>query len=163
LRYRQSSLLAPVGGTDGAPCVQVGPGLVASRTPVHAAARCGGFHRSAPTGGAANGMPWNDRRGARRLPRTSPPPVRTRTGPPHAAPPMPPEPPAMAGRQPTATAPRASTATTPRVRKRRTATRDGRDRGGPDRGGRADRPNIVAPCPRPGMTKRGCLDRWYSD
>ena len=39
------------------PCMQAGPGFTASRTPSHGATGCGACQRSAPTGGAANGMP----------------------------------------------------------------------------------------------------------
>jgi hypothetical protein len=42
-------------------CGQGRPGLLASRTPGHAAAGCGDVQRSLPTGGAAYGMPSNDR------------------------------------------------------------------------------------------------------
>src|ERR1700749_2954066 len=37
------------------------PKLVASRTPCHLAAGCGGFQRRGPTGGAANGIPRKSR------------------------------------------------------------------------------------------------------
>src|ERR1017187_9121885 len=40
-----------------AACMQRAPYSVAWRTPVHAAAGCGAFQRSGPTGGAAYGMP----------------------------------------------------------------------------------------------------------
>ena len=39
--------------------MQLGANLSAARTPCHAAADCGFFQRSSPTGGAANGMPLN--------------------------------------------------------------------------------------------------------
>ena len=67
-KYKQSSL------TGGEPSItamlsrgrsafrwsgwmQTLPNLLASRTPSHFATGCGGCQRSAPTGGAANGMP----------------------------------------------------------------------------------------------------------
>jgi hypothetical protein len=57
-RKRQSSdILAWPKGDGG--CGQCGANWVASRTPGQLAAGCGGRHRSAPTGGAAYGMPRN--------------------------------------------------------------------------------------------------------
>ena len=41
--------------------MQTLPNLLASRTPFHFATGCGGCQRSAPTGGAANGIPLNAR------------------------------------------------------------------------------------------------------
>ena len=41
--------------------MQTLPNLLASRTPSHFATGCGAAQRSAPTGGAANGMPLNAR------------------------------------------------------------------------------------------------------
>src|SRR5215471_18385268 len=68
LRYRQSSL---VGGEPSmfamlsrpwpGGWMQTLPYLLASRTPLHFATGCGAVQRSAPTGGAANGMPLNAR------------------------------------------------------------------------------------------------------
>src|SRR5512142_2544346 len=37
-------------------CMQMGPNLLASRTPLHLAAGCGARQRRSPTGGAAKGM-----------------------------------------------------------------------------------------------------------
>src|SRR4051794_9491649 len=39
------------------PCADCAENSVALRTSSHASSRCGGFHRRAPTGGAAYGMP----------------------------------------------------------------------------------------------------------
>ena len=55
-RYRQSSDVLVTPKAEGG-CGQCGAKLVAARTPVHGAAGCGGRQRSAPTGGAAYGMP----------------------------------------------------------------------------------------------------------
>src|SRR5688572_16573564 len=41
--------------------MQTLPNLLASRTPSHLTTGCGGSQRSAPTGGAANGIPLNAR------------------------------------------------------------------------------------------------------
>ena len=70
-RYRQSSL---VGGESGRStetlfgtrlrwdgCTQTLPNASARRTPSHRGGACGGFQRSSPTGGAANGIPLNAR------------------------------------------------------------------------------------------------------
>jgi hypothetical protein len=40
--------------------MQLDPKVAACFTPVHGFTDCGAFHRRAPTGGAANGMPLND-------------------------------------------------------------------------------------------------------
>ena len=53
-------------------CGGGGPKAVAARTPSQAAAGCGAANRSAPTGGAANGMPRKTARPASPLPRTRP-------------------------------------------------------------------------------------------
>src|ERR1700679_2510212 len=71
-RYRQSS---DVGGEDG--CAQCGAKLVASRTPRQGAAGLGGCQRSAPTGGAAYGMPRYSAVAPAIFPRTEPSAVRT--------------------------------------------------------------------------------------
>ena len=42
-------------------------------TPVHGITGCGAFHRSSPTGGAANGMPLKMERSPSTAPSTSPP------------------------------------------------------------------------------------------
>src|SRR5438445_11400861 len=64
LRKRQSSLLLPwpllAAKMPGA-CAHAFPNRVASRTPDQPAAGCGARKRKLPTGGAANGMPRNDR------------------------------------------------------------------------------------------------------
>src|SRR5882757_11401059 len=57
-----------------------GANWVASRTPGQLAAGCGGRHRSAPTGGAAYGMPRNSSAAPLARPRTAPLAVPT-TGP----------------------------------------------------------------------------------
>src|SRR5580658_10033533 len=70
-RYRQSSdVLASPNGP--ATCGQCGANCVASRTPDQLAAGWGGCHRSAPTGGAAYGMPRNSLTGPSARPRTAP-------------------------------------------------------------------------------------------
>src|SRR6185436_3046374 len=69
LRYRQSSLVAGESGmstdTFRRPTpfgwMQTLPKRSPGRTPSHFAGGCVGFHRSAPTGGAPNGMPRNTR------------------------------------------------------------------------------------------------------
>lgn len=43
------------------PCMGRGPYSTAFLTPDHGVTGCGAFHRSAPTGGAANGIPLNVR------------------------------------------------------------------------------------------------------
>src|SRR3954451_8560320 len=76
LRYRQfSDALATPNEDDG--CGQCGAKLVAARTPGQRAAGRGGCQRSAPTGGAAYGMPRNSSVAATALPRTAPPAVDT--------------------------------------------------------------------------------------
>src|SRR5580692_4941116 len=70
-RNRQSSdvLAWPKGE---ATCGQCGANVVASRTPDQLAAGCGGCQRSAPTGGAAYGMPRNSSTAPLATPRTAP-------------------------------------------------------------------------------------------
>src|ERR1700733_8587707 len=70
-RNRQSSdvLAWPKGEAD---CGQCGANFVASRTPDQLAAGCGGCQRSAPTGGAAYGMPRNSSTAPLATPRTAP-------------------------------------------------------------------------------------------
>src|SRR5580692_6383051 len=82
-RNRQSSdvLAWPKGDAD---CGQCGANWVASRTPDQLAAGCGARHRSAPTGGAAYGMPRNSSTAPSATPRTAPLAVLA-TGPPAAA------------------------------------------------------------------------------
>src|ERR1700759_3215395 len=71
LRYRQfSDELATPNEDDG--CGQCGAKLVALRTPGQGAAGRGGCQRSAPTGGAAYGMPRNSSVAATVLPRMVP-------------------------------------------------------------------------------------------
>ena len=62
-----------------APCMQCGPGSMASRTPSHGVTDRGSFQRCSPTGGAANGMPLKVliRPSALVVPLTSPPVVFT--------------------------------------------------------------------------------------
>src|SRR6516164_3494064 len=82
-RNRQSSdVLAWPKGDGG--CGQCGANCVASRTPDQRLAGCGGCHRSAPTGGAAYGMPRNSLTAPFARPRTGPLVVST-TGPAAAA------------------------------------------------------------------------------
>src|SRR5579872_3539941 len=69
-----------------AACGQCGANAVAARTPGQLAAGCGGCQRSAPTGGAAYGMPRNSSTPPLAIPPTSPLAVLA-TGPPAAAPP----------------------------------------------------------------------------
>src|SRR5580700_9990776 len=70
-RNRQSSdVLAWPKGV--ASCGQCGANVVASRTPDQLAAGCGGCQRSAPTGGAAYGMPRNSSTAPLATPRTAP-------------------------------------------------------------------------------------------
>src|SRR6516165_10731665 len=70
-RKRQSSdVLAWPKGV--ASCGQCGANCVASRTPDQLAAGCGGCHRSAPTGGAAYGIPRNSLTAPLARPRTGP-------------------------------------------------------------------------------------------
>src|SRR4051812_37363020 len=76
-RYKQSSLVDGEPNGD-APCAQCGASSVASRSAVNAAGATGGFQRSAPTGGAAYGMPRKLRMVAVALPRTGPAVVITR-------------------------------------------------------------------------------------
>jgi hypothetical protein len=56
------------------------PGMVAARVPVNIAAGAGGFQRNGPTGGAAYGMPLNERSVAVELPWTGPAVVVTTFG-----------------------------------------------------------------------------------
>src|SRR5215472_840073 len=70
-RKRQSSDVLPCPNGDG-DCGQCGANRVASRTPCQLAAGCGGCHRSAPTGGAAYGMPRNSSTAPLATPRTGP-------------------------------------------------------------------------------------------
>ena len=75
-RYRQSSdVLATPNGDAG--CAQCGAKLVAWRTPRQDAAGCGGCQRSAPTGGAAYGMPRYSSVPPAVAPCTAPPAVGT--------------------------------------------------------------------------------------
>src|SRR5687768_10136671 len=55
LSVRQSSLVgsAAAPGTDTPLCTQIGPNVVACRTPFHGNGRWGDFHRSPSTGPAA--------------------------------------------------------------------------------------------------------------
>src|SRR5205823_3064756 len=61
LRYRQSSLWSPTGSAPSMDSktgwMQALPKLATLSSPSQAVTGCGGFHRSGPTGGAANGMP----------------------------------------------------------------------------------------------------------
>src|SRR5215471_3935602 len=81
-RYRQSSDVLPWPNGEGS-CGQCGANCVASRTPDQLAAGCGGCQRSAPTGGAAYGMPRNSLTAPLARPRTAPLSVPV-TGPPRA-------------------------------------------------------------------------------
>src|SRR5215831_9579426 len=76
LRYRQSSL-TPSGALKilaaAASCMQLRANDEACLTPVHGLTGCGAFQRSAPTGGAANGMPLNDEMPFVTTPATRPP------------------------------------------------------------------------------------------
>ncbi len=94
-RVRQSSLSAALLNTmsgKGLVWMHRSPKAVARRTPVHETAGCGGAHRSAPTGGAAYGMPRNVRipGSVPVAPSTTPVLIRTssaaRTGSPHRTP-----------------------------------------------------------------------------
>src|SRR5580658_11388672 len=71
LRNRQFSdvLASPKGPAS---CGQCGANCVAARTPDQLAAGCGGRQRSAPTGGAAYGMPRNSSTAPLARPRTAP-------------------------------------------------------------------------------------------
>ena len=62
-------------------CGAIGPVAVAERTPGHGAGSIGASNRSAPTGGAANGMPRNAQTEPTRSPATRPERVSTVTGP----------------------------------------------------------------------------------
>src|SRR5215813_10867717 len=64
-------------GRPRAACGGGGPNTSASRTPSHAEAGRGAWKRSAPTGGAANGIPRNTATAFSTRPRTEPAPVRT--------------------------------------------------------------------------------------
>src|SRR5579862_2739092 len=75
-KYRQSSLIAggaPNNRAKFGSCMQLGPNVSALRTPVHGATGWGDFQRSAPVGGAANGMPLYETTPSARTPVTSPP------------------------------------------------------------------------------------------
>src|SRR5215510_493139 len=76
LRYRQSSL-TPSGARKSlaaaASCMQLNAKDEACLTPVHGLTGCGAFQRSAPTGGAANGMALNDAMPSATTPATRPP------------------------------------------------------------------------------------------
>src|SRR5690242_19831929 len=75
-RYRQSSdVLATPNADDG--CGQCGTKLAAERTPCQGAGGFGGCQRSAPTGGAAYGMPRYSSVAATAFPRTAPSAVAT--------------------------------------------------------------------------------------
>src|SRR5215470_3736717 len=116
-RNRQSSdVLAWPKGVGG--CGQCGANCVASRTPDQLAAGCGGCHRSAPTGGAAYGIPRNSSTAPLARPRTAPLAVPA-TGPPTA--PRPPRVLALAAGAAAARAPRVTPATASRVRARHPA------------------------------------------
>src|ERR1700681_3606082 len=76
LRYRQSSLIsggAPKIRAKVGSCMQLGPNVDACLTPVHGFTGWGARQRSAPTGGAANGMPLNDTMPFASTPATRPP------------------------------------------------------------------------------------------
>ena len=75
-RYRQSSDELATPNEDGG-CGQCGAKLVAVRTPRQGAGGFGGCQRSAPTGGAAYGMPRNSSVAATVFPRTAPSAVPT--------------------------------------------------------------------------------------
>jgi hypothetical protein len=68
-------VLATPNADDG--CGQCGAKLVAARTPGQGLGGCGGRQRSAPTGGAAYGMPRNWSVAATAFPRTAPSAVAT--------------------------------------------------------------------------------------
>src|SRR5712692_10111610 len=70
-RNRQSSDVLAWPKGDGS-CGQCGANWVASRMPGQLAAGCGGRQRSAPTGGAAYGMPRNSSTAPFARPRTAP-------------------------------------------------------------------------------------------
>src|SRR5262245_1178186 len=53
--------------------MQLGANALAARTPCHGAAGCGFFHRRAPVGGDANGIPLNDATPFAATPCSSPP------------------------------------------------------------------------------------------
>src|SRR6202044_291398 len=108
-RKRQfSDVLACPKGDAG--CGQCGANLVASRTPDQLAAGCGGRHRSAPTGGAAYGMPRNSSTAPLATPRTAPLAVPA-TGPLGLAGPAPPRVPALTAGAAATRAPRVTPAT----------------------------------------------------
>src|ERR1700733_5220243 len=99
-------------------CGQCGANAVAARTPDQLAAGCGGCHRSAPTGGAAYGMPRNSSTAPLARPRT-PPLAGAPNGPPAAA--CPPRVLAPTAGAAAARAPRVTPATAIRVRTRHPA------------------------------------------
>src|SRR5580658_2559705 len=122
LRNRQSSevLAWPKGPAS---CGQWGANCVAARTPDQLAAGCGGCHRSAPTGGAAYGMPRNSLTAPLATPRTAPFAVAT-TGPPAPAGPAdawPPRVPALTAGAAATRAPRVIPAAASRVHTRHVA------------------------------------------
>src|SRR6516225_3178295 len=115
-RYRQSSdMLAWPNSVAG--CGQCGANRVASRTPDQLAPGCGGCHRSAPTGGAAYGMPRNSSTAPLARPRTGPLVVPT-TGPLPLAAACPPRVLTLTAGAAATRAPRVSPATASRVRTR---------------------------------------------
>src|SRR3954466_14598729 len=70
---RQSSLIEGTCVYGLAACTHPGPKLSACFTPDQGCTRCGAFQRSAPTGGAANGIPLNDTMPCASAPATRPP------------------------------------------------------------------------------------------
>src|SRR5689334_16333479 len=68
---------AAVAGRPRVACGGGGPNRSASRTPSQPSAGRGAWKRSAPTGGAANGMPRKTATSCSTRPRTEPAPVRT--------------------------------------------------------------------------------------
>jgi len=79
----------------GCPCGQLRPSRSALSTPLQGAAGCGGFQRSAPTGGAAYGTPVKSSTPAVSTPSSAPVSIVTRGG-------------AVAGRAATSIAPASS-------------------------------------------------------
>jgi hypothetical protein len=70
--FKQSSFPWVVVLPSGNTSAHVGGGAVASSVPGHGAAGCGGRHRSAPIGGAANGTPRNAHEAPLSAPWTAP-------------------------------------------------------------------------------------------
>src|SRR6185369_12001500 len=68
---------AAVAGRPSVACGGGGPNTSASRTPSQPGAGRGAWKRSAPTGGAANGIPRKTATSCSTRPRTEPEPVRT--------------------------------------------------------------------------------------